>query len=187
MRYKLYFCGRKPITMIHRYEPQGKPWTQLSPQAARYLPSAFGGIVQLLISNALRYCKLSFTNKPKLITGAAALMLIFLLPLYGHCQENVKKNTVDCKVGTEYKIELSSTPSTGYIWAVGSPFDTTLLVMKSKVFVPGKDTTLPGKPGTDVFTFKAVNKGTVTVRMILKKEYSRKVDRAEDYEFLITK
>ena len=126
-------------------------------------------------------------NKTRLKPFLFSIMLAILLPVISTAQEKIKKNTIPCTVGKEYKIELTSTPSTGYSWSVGSPFDTTLIVLKNKVFIPGKDTTLPGKPGLDVFTFKTLEKGNVTVRLILKKNYSRKVDRAEDYEFIITK
>ena len=115
------------------------------------------------------------------------LMSILLLPFMIQAQENVHKTSMNCNLGKEYKIELQSTPSEGYVWTIGSPYDTTLIVLKNKTFVAGSDTTLPGKPGTDVFTFKAMGKGKATVRLILKKQYSRKVERAEDYEFIITK
>lgn len=126
-------------------------------------------------------------NKTRLTAVLCTLMLAFVLPFLSTAQEKVKKTNVECMVGKEYKIELSSTPSTGYSWSVGSPIDTTVLILKNKIFIPGKDTTLPGKPGLDVFTFKALKKGQVTVRMILKKNYARKVDRAEDYVFTISK
>ena len=115
------------------------------------------------------------------------LITIIILPCNAYTQGNIKKSTVQIEKGKEYKIELPATPSTGYNWSIGSPYDTTILVFKNKIFIPGKDTTLPGKPGTDVFTFKAIDKGNTTVRMVLKKDYARKVVRAEDYEFVINK
>lgn len=126
-------------------------------------------------------------NKTNLTSILCSLILVFFLPFITKAQENVKKSTIECQVGKEYKVELPSTPSQGYKWAVGSPIDTTLIVLKNTVFVPGKDTSQAGKPGTDVFTFKTLKKGVTTVRLILRKEYARKVDRAEDYEFIINK
>ncbi|MHC1705880.1 MAG: protease inhibitor I42 family protein [Bacteroidales bacterium] len=123
----------------------------------------------------------------KLSFAILSITSVILIPFFALSQDNVKKSTLECKLGKEYKIELPSTPSTGYNWTVGSPFDTTLILFKGREFIPGKDTTLPGKPGTDVFTFKAVGKGKATVRMVLRKEYARKVSRAEDFEFIITK
>ncbi|MCX6272475.1 MAG: protease inhibitor I42 family protein [Bacteroidetes bacterium] len=102
-------------------------------------------------------------------------------------KETANQVKVNLKVAQEYKVRLKSTPSQGYSWNISGSYDTTLIKLVSRTFIPGKDSTLPGKPGDDVFTFKALQKGETTVRMALMKQGSRHVPRVEDYLFTITK
>ncbi|HRY33725.1 MAG TPA: protease inhibitor I42 family protein [Bacteroidales bacterium] len=125
------------------------------------------------------------TIKSLLVTGA--LLISLSMPVSAQPQEKVNRTRVELKVGQEYKIELQSAPAEGFSWSIVNNHDTTLIQLLSQVFEPGKDTTLPGKPGKDIFLFKALKKGEVTVRLAYKKKYDRKIPRVEDYLFVIGK
>jgi inhibitor of cysteine peptidase len=70
--------------------------------------------------------------------------------------------------GHEFTITLQSNPGTGYQWI--PTFNTTILNLVSHDYKPAS-TKLLGSPGTDVFTFKAINHGTDTVKMIYKRSW----------------
>jgi inhibitor of cysteine peptidase len=72
--------------------------------------------------------------------------------------------------GHEFIITLQSNPGTGYQWI--PTFNTTILNLVSHDYKPAS-TTLLGSPGTDVFTFKAINHGTDTVKMIYKRSWEK--------------
>ena len=72
--------------------------------------------------------------------------------------------------GHEFTITLQSIPGTGYQWI--PTFNTTILNLVSHEYKPAS-TKLLGSPGTDVFTFKAINHGTDTVKMIYKRSWEK--------------
>lgn len=72
--------------------------------------------------------------------------------------------------GHEFTITLQSNPGTGYQW--NPTFNTTILNLVSHEYKPAS-TKLLGSPGTDVFTFKAINHGTDTVKMIYKRSWEK--------------
>ena len=72
--------------------------------------------------------------------------------------------------GHEFTITLQSNPGTGYQWI--PTFNTTILNLVSHEYKPAS-TKLVGSPGTDVFTFKAINHGTDTVKMIYKRSWEK--------------
>ena len=55
------------------------------------------------------------------------------------------------------------------------------------IFIPDSDTAKKGSPGKDVFSFKALKAGETTVSFAFKPEYSRHVNRVEEYTFIIKK
>ena len=73
-------------------------------------------------------------------------------------------------LGGELTITLGSNPTTGYQWSEDAEIsDESVIKQVSHEFVgPGIDEP-PGTPGEDVWTFKALKKGTVTTFL----EYSR--------------
>jgi inhibitor of cysteine peptidase len=72
--------------------------------------------------------------------------------------------------GHEFTITLQSNPGTGYQWT--PTFNRTILNLVSHEYKPAS-TKLLGSPGTDVFTFKAINHGTDTVKMIYKRSWEK--------------
>ena len=69
-------------------------------------------------------------------------------------------------------VALTSNPSTGYAWSVVSPEPKNLELDGQPRYVPpGSTTPVVGAPGTEVFTFKAVEKGTSTLRMEYRRSF----------------
>ena len=77
---------------------------------------------------------------------------------------------MNAAVGEELTVTLGSNPTTGFRWSEFAEIsDETIVQQTSHVFVgPGIDKP-PGTPGEEVWTFKALKKGTTTISM----EYSR--------------
>ena len=73
-------------------------------------------------------------------------------------------------VGEELTVTLGSNPTTGFQWSEEAEIsDESIIKQVDHVFVgPGIDKP-PGTPGEEVWTFKALRKGTVTTLL----EYSR--------------
>ena len=72
-------------------------------------------------------------------------------------------------LGGELTITLGSNPTTGYQWSEDAEIsDETIIQQVSHEFV-GPDTDVPGTPGEEVWVFKALERGTVTILL----EYSR--------------
>lgn len=83
--------------------------------------------------------------------------------------------------GHEFTITLQSNPGTGYQWIPS--FNTTILNLVSHEYKPAS-TKLLGSPGTDVFTFKAINHGTDTVKMIYKRSWEK--ESVQEKVFLVS-
>ena len=77
---------------------------------------------------------------------------------------------MNAAVGEELTVTLGSNPTTGFQWSEDAKIsDESVIKQVSHKFVgPGIDKP-PGTPGEEVWTFKALKKGTTTISM----EYSR--------------
>ena len=72
-------------------------------------------------------------------------------------------------VGGELTVTLGSNPTTGFQWSEEAEIsDETIIKQVSHKFV-GPETDVPGTPGEEVWTFKALERGTTTILL----EYSR--------------
>ena len=80
--------------------------------------------------------------------------------------------SVNVSNGGTLIVALTSNPSTGYAWSVVSPEPKNLeLDGQPKYVPPGSTTPVVGAPGTEVFTFKAVEKGTSTLKMEYRRSF----------------
>ncbi len=66
--------------------------------------------------------------------------------------------------GDEFAIMLDSNPTTGYSWAVAGQPDAGVVDVEGSDFVD-PDTELIGAPGKDLWTFKAVGKGSTSITL----------------------
>jgi inhibitor of cysteine peptidase len=77
----------------------------------------------------------------------------------------------DLNIGDEIVVELESNPSTGYSWELALPDSSPMVQLRSSVYT-APDSDLVGAPGTQQFTFEAVEFGAGVVRL----EYIRNFD-----------
>jgi len=99
-------------------------------------------------------------------------------------QGNITRN-LEIAVGDTIKVTLCSNASTGFQWSetaqIGAP---ALIQQVEHEFVAPEGEGLVGAPGNEVWTFKALEKGTTTVSM----EYSRPWEGGEKgvWTFVLT-
>lgn len=75
-------------------------------------------------------------------------------------------DTVRVMAGEQFKISLESNPSTGYSWQFTSEFDTTIIVLVGKEYVPDPNPeNLVGKGGRDQWLFRGVKGGAMAVSL----------------------
>ena len=94
--------------------------------------------------------------------------------------KNISKQ-ITIAEGTELIVDLAANPSTGYSWtqpAIGTP--AVITQIDSKYVAP--ETKALGAAGVQVWTFKASEKGTTTVKM----DYSRPWEGGEKAEWTFT-
>ncbi len=122
--------------------------------------------------------------KSKLILiGAVAAMSLLLLacvpvakqasveiPLDDFTNQNHISREVTVNAGDSFTLTLGSNPTTGFTWPDEPQIgDQTVLQQTAHEFIPPGEEGIVGAPGKDVWTFKALKKGTTEVSM----EYSR--------------
>ncbi|MBA7577302.1 hypothetical protein ES708_19149 [subsurface metagenome] len=89
---------------------------------------------------------------------------------------------MNAAVGEELTVTLGSNPTTGFRWSEFAEIsDETIVQQTSHTFV-GPETTAPGTPGEEVWTFKALKKGTTTISM----EYSRPWEEEDIGQWTVT-
>ncbi len=126
---------------------------------------------------------------------AASLSLFACAPkqaaLEVFCDEFYEQNhisqEVDVAVGDSFTVTLCSNPTTGFLWSESAQIsDPTVLQQTDHKFVPPPERPEPveGEAGKEVWTFKALKKGTSTISM----EYSRPWEGGEKgaWTFLLT-
>jgi inhibitor of cysteine peptidase len=84
-------------------------------------------------------------------------------------QPNISKQ-IAVSAGNTFTVTLCSNATTGFQWSESAQIsDPTVIQQISHETVAPENTGLVGAPGTEVWTFKALKKGTSTITM----EYSR--------------
>ena len=92
---------------------------------------------------------------------------------------------VEVAVDGSLTITLCSNPTTGFQWVESAQIsDQTVLQQTSHKFVPPEETGVAGAAGKEIWTFKALKKGTSTISM----EYSRPWEGGEkgEWTFVLT-
>lgn len=87
---------------------------------------------------------------------------------------------VEVAVGESFLVTLCSNPTTGFQWSEMAQIgDQAVLQQIDHKFVPPEETGVMGAPGQEVWTFKALKKGTTSLYL----EYSRPWDGDEKGEW----
>jgi inhibitor of cysteine peptidase len=94
-------------------------------------------------------------------------------------QQHISKE-VTTAVGDSFTVTLCSNPTTGFEWSESAQIsDQTVVQQVHHKFVPSATTGIAGAPGKEVWTFKALKKGTSTISL----EYSRPWEGGEKGEW----
>ena len=101
-------------------------------------------------------------------------------------EQNHISKEVDVAVGDSFTVTLCSNPTTGFQWESAQISDQTVLQQTDHKFVPPPERPEPveGEAGKEVWTFKALKKGTTEVSL----EYSRPWEEGEkgEWTFVLT-
>ena len=73
-------------------------------------------------------------------------------------------STIETAVGRNIVIALESNPTTGYVWRVAGRVDQAIVGLISSDYEPSPSTTVLGVSGHQRWTFRAVGRGTTTIR-----------------------
>jgi predicted secreted protein len=94
---------------------------------------------------------------------------------------NSAMENIIVKKGQEFQIILESNPTTGYQWI--PTFNTSIINLISHSFQPAT-IILMGRPGTDIFKFKAIDYGTESLMMFYKRSWEKQF--AKEKVFIIS-
>ena len=101
-------------------------------------------------------------------------------------EQNHISQEVDVAVGDSFTVTLCSNPTTGFQWESAQISDQTVLQQTDHKFIspPERPEPVEGEAGKEVWTFKALKKGTTEVSL----EYSRPWEGGEKatWTFVLT-
>jgi inhibitor of cysteine peptidase len=87
-------------------------------------------------------------------------------------------------VGQEFKISLQSNPTTGYQWEFAKRPDQRFLKGLGTKFEPSRSE-LAGAGGTQVWTFKALAEGKITLELRYDRSWEKKTPAAQRTNFMV--
>jgi inhibitor of cysteine peptidase len=79
---------------------------------------------------------------------------------------------VALRIGQELVLNLKSNPSTGYRWVQADTKSPGLVVVGKPAYKPGKP--LPGASGVESWKFRAVERGTQTLKLEYRRPWEKK-------------
>jgi len=84
-----------------------------------------------------------------------------------------KEEVITTNMGQEFTITLESNPTSGYSWI--PTFNRHIIKLISRNFKPSF-ASLVGSSGKDIFTFKPINYGRVTLKMLYKRSWEKQIE-----------
>jgi len=118
---------------------------------------------------AISLCLFACTSAPKQVAVEVSCDDFIKLP----SEERAISKEIEVPVDSSFTVTLCSNPTTGFEWESARISDQAVLQQTDHKFVPpeakGDRPPAPGTPGKEVWTFKALKKGTCSVSM----KYSR--------------
>jgi inhibitor of cysteine peptidase len=91
---------------------------------------------------------------------------------------------IHATAGQIFSIELASNPSTGYSWQLGKPLNTAVLQLVNNIFDQAQ-TNMIGAGGKEIWTFKAVGKGSATVDLNYTRPWEKNTPAAKTSSFQV--
>ena len=92
---------------------------------------------------------------------------------------------LEVQTGETFEVKLGSNPTTGFQWSEEAQIsDTAIIIQESHEFIgpESEPPPAPGTPGQEVWTFKALQKGSSTIYL----EYNRPWEGGEQGEWTCT-
>jgi inhibitor of cysteine peptidase len=92
---------------------------------------------------------------------------------------------VEVAVGGSLTATLESNPSTGFEWVLVNIGDETVLKNVANTYEAPEDTDMVGAPGKEIWTFKALKKGTSTISMEYSQPWPNGTKAAETFDLTV--
>jgi len=92
---------------------------------------------------------------------------------------------VEVAVGGSVIVTLESNASTGFQWVLVSIGDETVLEKVANTYESPEDTDMVGAPGKEIWTFKALKKGTSTISMEYSQPWENGTKAAETFNLIV--
>ena len=86
--------------------------------------------------------------------------------------QNKADSTMQVDAGSEFQIQIPSNPTTGFSWHLGGISDTNIVVFFQTVY-NDPAAVIPGKGGTETWTFKAKISGTAVITLNYSREWEK--------------
>ena len=92
---------------------------------------------------------------------------------------------VEVAVGGSVIVTLESNASTGFEWVLVNIGDETVLKKTANTYEAPEDTGMVGAPGEEIWTFKALKKGTSTIAMEYSQSWAGGTKAAETFDLIV--
>ena len=99
------------------------------------------------------------------VAGLTVAGLLVVAGCAGKKVYGANGSTIETTVGQDIVIALESNPTTGYTWRVSGRVDQSIVGLISSDYEPSASTTALGVSGHQRWTFRAVGRGTTTIRL----------------------
>jgi predicted secreted protein len=96
---------------------------------------------------------------------------------------NHEEDNIAIKNGQQFTITLESNRTSGYSWV--PTFDTDIINLISRDF-QSPSLKLTGASGKEIFTFKAINSGATTLKMLYKRSWKQHFEAEKTFFIDIT-
>ncbi len=95
--------------------------------------------------------------------------------------------TIEISAGDSLTVTLDSNPTTGFSWALKGIGNESVLEQTGHEFkaAPASNTPLLGAGGKEIWTFKALNKGTSTINMEYIRSWEQGVEPQETFALTV--
>lgn len=94
-------------------------------------------------------------------------------------------NNLEAKVGQEFTITLDSNRTTGYEWELAKPLNESIVTLIGSDYKAPQDGRI-GQGGEEVWTFKAMAKGTTEISLKYVRPWEKDVQPAQERTFTVT-
>jgi inhibitor of cysteine peptidase len=99
---------------------------------------------------------------------------------------NVASNNINAKIGDIFTITLPSNQTTGYRWQI-SEFTSGIVQLEKDEYKRAENTRgLVGAGGEQIWTFKAVGAGTVTIHFEYARSWEKNIPAIKKVDYTIT-